>query len=225
MAKFFNKVPAQAFSPRQNLLSQYQAGRGNLLLVVIFTLINVILISFGQETYFLFSATLPYVIAVFGAIFCGMMPDEYYDDSDAYRQMFESSKIYIFVAVAVAIIALYFICFLLSGKRVGFLIAALTMFSLDTVFMLFFYGFSMILDIFFHAWVLFYLIRGVSAHFKLKKMPEDSTPDVPEADENGGDEEELHGEMPSEQNEEAMEELIPDMDYDCEDDDTEDAEK
>ena len=225
MAKFFNKVPAQAFSPRQNLLSQYQAGRGNLLLVVIFTLINVILISFGQETYFLFSATLPYVIAVFGAIFCGMMPDEYYDDSDAYRQMFESSKIYIFVAVAVAIIALYFICFLFSGKRVGFLIAALTMFSLDTVFMLFFYGFSMILDIFFHAWVLFYLIRGVSAHFKLKKMPEDSTPDVPKADENGGDEEELHGEMPSEQNEEAMEELIPDMDYDCEDDDTEDAEK
>ncbi|MBQ3490657.1 MAG: hypothetical protein IJA86_08715 [Clostridia bacterium] len=210
MAKFFNKVPAQAFSPRQNLLSQYQAGRGNLLLVVIFTLINVILICFGQDMYFLFSATLPYVIAVFGAIFCGMMPDEYYDDPEAYRQIFDSSKIYIFAAVAVAIIALYFICFLFSGKRAGFLIAAMVMFSLDTLFMLFFYGFSMLVDILFHAWVLFYLIKGVYAHYKLKQMPEDFPSAPPVMDENGEACEEST----------AYEQSAAAMDYECENNNT-----
>jgi len=182
MAGLFNQ-PRQQFSPREKLLSNYHTARVNLLFMAILTLINVVMILLGQDSYFLFSACVPYIIALTGAIFCGTLPEEYYGEIEGYHQIFESSAIYVFAAVALAIIALYVICFVFSKKRAGFLIAALVLFSLDTVFMFYWYGLdlTMIVDILFHVWVLVYLILGVRAYFKLKKMPTEPVPSTEEA--------------------------------------------
>ena len=175
MANFFNQAPRQQFSPREKLYSNYHTSRINLLLAAVFTLINVLLILMGKATYFLFSACVPYIVALCGAIFCGALPQEYYDEIDGYYQIFESSVIYVFAAIALVMIALYVICFLFSKKRVGFLIIALVFFSLDTAFMFFWYGLdlTMLMDILFHGWVLGSLIVGVRSYFKLKKIPEE----------------------------------------------------
>jgi ornithine carbamoyltransferase len=93
MAKFFNQS-RQQFSPREKLLSNYHTSRINLLLVAILTLINVTMILLGQDSYFLFSACVPYIIALTGAIFCGTLPEEYYEQIEGYYQVFESSAIY-----------------------------------------------------------------------------------------------------------------------------------
>lgn len=174
MAKFF---PKNQGGERAKLTNIYNIARGNLLLVVIFTLINVVSAAFGSETYFLFTAAIPHYISYLGALLCGKYPSEYYTELgiDA-EDLFPESFIIGFIVVAVIITALYFVFWLLSKKHAGWLIAALVCFSLDTIAMIWLYGlaFEMILDVLFHAWVLYYLITGVRAHYKLRALPEEA---------------------------------------------------
>ena len=52
----------------------------NLLLVVIFTAINMLLLVTNADLYFLFSAFVPYFIAGIGMLLCGRFPEDYYTD-------------------------------------------------------------------------------------------------------------------------------------------------
>ena len=184
MAKFSNQTPRAQLSPRDKLRANYTNARMNLLLAAIFTLVNVVMILMGQDYYFLFSISIPYVIAFCGALFCGTLPQEYYDQLLGYQRIFKPYMIYVFAAIAVAIILLYVICFIFSKKRAGFLVTALVLFSLDTAFMFFWYGLnlSILLDILFHGWLIGSLIVGVRSYYKLKKMPEDVIPNEAEAE-------------------------------------------
>ena len=58
---------------------RYNIGRLNLLLVALFSLINVILLVCGSYTYFLFSASLPYFLTDLGMFMCGRYPEEFYE--------------------------------------------------------------------------------------------------------------------------------------------------
>ena len=81
--------------------------------------------------------------------------------------------------VAAVLTLLYLLAWLCSKKQwVGWLIFALVFFVLDTVGMLLsiVIATDMIIDILFHAWVIYYLILGIHAHFKLKKLPPDEEP-------------------------------------------------
>lgn len=75
--------------------------------------------------------------------------------------------------VAAVICVLYLLCWLFSKKgRVAWLIVALVLFALDTILMLLGgVGLDSIIDVIFHGWVIISLSMGVSAHFKLKKLP------------------------------------------------------
>lgn len=149
--------------------NQYSAARGNLVLVVIFTLINVVLCLLGQDTYFLFSALVPYFIASIGALWGGLYPSEYYADMEITEADFWPTGLVIaFAAAAIVIIAMYFICWLLSKKHVTFMIVALVLFMIDTIMMPILFGISLewILDYVFHAWVLISLILGIVYYFK-----------------------------------------------------------
>ena len=77
MAKFFNQ--GVSLTPRQNYERKYKASRANLLLVVIATAINMLLIATGSDTYFLFSAFIPYFLTTIGMVQCGLLPPEYYE--------------------------------------------------------------------------------------------------------------------------------------------------
>lgn len=149
--------------------NQYASARANLLLVVIFSLVNVMLCLLGTDTYFLFSAIVPYFIADVGAEWCGMYPEEYYTEMGITEaDLWPTGFIAVFAAIAVFIIAVYFVLWLLSKKHVAFMIAALVLFVIDSIamFILFVPGLDMILDYVFHVWVLVSLTLGIVHYFK-----------------------------------------------------------
>ena len=82
MANLFGKENTQQLSQQQVLTNKYMGARHNLLLVVVFTLINIVLLLVQSNTYFLFSATIPYFLADLGMVLCGKYPAEYYVDMD-----------------------------------------------------------------------------------------------------------------------------------------------
>ena len=149
--------------------NQYNVARVNVLSVVLFTLINVVLCLLGMDSYFLFSAIVPYFIASIGALWGGLYPPEYYADLEMTEADFLSTGFVVAcAAVAIVIIALYFVCWLLSKKHVAFMIAALALFAIDTILMPVLFGISLdwILDYVFHAWVLVSLVIGIVYHFR-----------------------------------------------------------
>ena len=174
MAKLFkNNQQAVNLSPRQRLENKYNGAKGNLLLVVAFTLINVILLITNANTYFLFSAYVPYFLVDLGMFYCGKYPSEFYAEYYPDMSFVSSSLFYIIIAVAFVIILLYFISWLLIKKeKNGWLVFALVFFSFDTAIMFLFNGInsSMIMDILFHAWVIYSLAIGIDAYKKLKKL-------------------------------------------------------
>lgn len=96
----------------------YQAARGNLLLMLIFSAVNVAFAAFGVDIYFLFSDYLAYMLALTGRVFL-----EYSDEG-----------LYLAVGLAFAVLVLvpYLLCWIFSKKRRGWMIAALVLFAVDT---------------------------------------------------------------------------------------------
>ena len=166
----------QPLSQRQVLAGKYHTARMNLLLVVGFTVINLVLLLANSYTYFLFSASVPYYLTDLGMYLCGKYPAEFYGADYAELAFLEPTFLIAMVVISFLIVALYFVCWLMSKKHgAGWLIAALVLFAVDTVGMFLWFGISvdMIMDILFHAWVIYYLIMGIVVYYKFKKLPEE----------------------------------------------------
>lgn len=129
----------------------YQIARSNLLALMALTAINVAMALLGQDTYFIFTDYLAYILAVYAAAFHALSGD--------------SAYLAVGIVLPLLVLLPYFLCWLLSKKRRGWLIAALVLFSLDTALLLLSalsdFMVSSTLDIVFHGLMLFYLIRGV----------------------------------------------------------------
>lgn len=151
---------------REQAQQKYNSARSNLLLMLGFTVINIILLVAKADVMFLFAASVPYYSMVFG--------------------MVESVLLMPAIVIAVISLALYLLCWIFSKKHVGWMITALVLFVLDTLFGagLFFLleEVSGVLDIVIHIWVLYYLVIGVKYGIKLIKMPEDIFPEEQLAD-------------------------------------------
>lgn len=150
----------------------FRNSRFNLLLLVAFTLVNIILVVTGSDLYFLFSATVPYYFAVYGLLLTGRIPDAFPDGQEI--EYLPDSLLVVMLVIAAVILLLYLLFFFLSKKHFGFLIAALVFFAIDCAYMaytVFNAGFEVsdLIDLAFHAWVLYYLISGVLAGIKLRK--------------------------------------------------------
>lgn len=154
------------------LAQRYSVARLNLLIMLAFTLLNVVMMALGSDSYMLFSATVPYVLVQTGMYLCGKLSADWYE-GDTF-EFLPDTVLYIMVAIAVVIMLYIFLCWLLSRKgRYGFFIAALVYFALDTLFLLSMLSTSLIVDLVFHAWVIYYLIIGISSGIKMKKAPAD----------------------------------------------------
>ncbi len=170
MANF--SMPGQP-SPRALYEQKYKASRMNLLLVVAFTAINLVLLITNANSYFLFSAFIPYFIATLGMLMCGRFPEEYYEGVEDMVFLDNSVFVVLFI-ISLALTLLYLLAGIFSNKnRVGWLIFALVFFGIDTLGMLLINGisFEAILDVVFHGWVIYYLVLGINAHNKLKNLP------------------------------------------------------
>ena len=145
---------------KEVMQQKYTKARNNLLLMLILTVVNIILYVVGSDTMMLFSATVPYFGIIIGTV--------------AGSQAFLTFCI----CIAVAILIVYLLCWILSKDHYGWMIAALVLFIIDTLAMIGMYmmigEISGILDIVIHAWVLYYLIVGVSSGHKLKTIPEET---------------------------------------------------
>ncbi|MBP3391602.1 MAG: hypothetical protein J6L76_02300 [Clostridia bacterium] len=165
------RVPNSA-TERQMLEGKYRNSRNNILLVVIFTAVNILLLVAESNTYFLFSAFIPYILVDFGRLVCGMYPAEFYEPG---VEPLSKGVFAMLLIIAIVILAVYLLCWIFSKKnKVGWLITALALFAVDTLCMFLLGGIQVeqILDIVFHVWVVVSLAIGIHAHFKLKKIPE-----------------------------------------------------
>ncbi len=151
-------------------MQKYASARGNLLLMIAFTVINILLLLFNSDTMFLFSATVPYFSAAFGK----------YSEIPA---LFTVGLVIAFITLT-----LYLLCWIFSKKHYGWIITALVLFIIDSVCMVGLYilseDFSGVIDLAIHIWVLYYLIIGVKYGKLLKTLPEDEEEDIPFAEDN-----------------------------------------
>jgi len=144
---------------RQNMSSvslpvrRYSSARSNLMLMMVFTLVNTVLAALKGDIYFLFSCYAAHMSAVLGR--------EFYD--------LTGSVPYLLIGLGVALLVLlpYLVCWIQSKKRRGWLIAALVLFAIDTVMLavdaLAMAQASFIMDLVFHIWLLVSLFLGVRA--------------------------------------------------------------
>ena len=150
---------------QQTYQRRIQSARGNLILMVVFTIANIISYWFEFGFMLPFSAFLPFTIFDFGYYFSIELSDP---------SLFISG-----IAIASVIILIYILGYFLSKKKPGWLTVMLGLYIFDTVVMIylftgvFIFNGSMILDILFHIWVLYYLINGVIAVNKLKTLPQE----------------------------------------------------
>ncbi len=171
MAGYFNQ---KQLSQRGAYEQKYNTSRMQLLLVFVFTAINLMLLVANADSYFLFSAFIPYFMTLTGMLMCGLLPDEFYIEGTEGLALFDNSFFITLLVISIVITLLYLLAWFMSGKnRGGWLIFALVLFGLDTAGMIFLGGVSLdsAVDIIFHVWVLYYLIIGINAHYKLKKLP------------------------------------------------------
>ncbi|MBQ7295456.1 MAG: MARVEL-like domain-containing protein [Clostridia bacterium] len=177
---FNNKQNTKLMTERGALEAKYNNSISNLLLVVGFSLVNIILLVTNADTYFLFSAFIPYFAVDYGMYFCGMYPEEYYYDVP--DMVFEDKSLLVVTAAIAAVsLLVYLLCwYLAKKKKIGAVIFALIIFIIDTVVMLWLTGFSMdsIFDIVIHVWVISYLVIAIVTYFKMKKLPDEEAETV-----------------------------------------------
>ena len=156
---------------RVRLAYRYNRARYNLLIAIIFTVINIVLLVTKSDSYFLFSATVPYFIADLGMLYAGMYPEEVYFEL-GFEPFLDSTGFAFVISIAVVVLLVYLLCFIFSkNNKSGWLIAALVFFALDTLALILLYGFDLF-DVLFHAWVIYDIACGIKAHGDLKKLPE-----------------------------------------------------
>ena len=149
-----------------------RSARYNLAVAVVFTVLNLVMLLVGSDSYFLFSSTISYYLTYFGYLF----------------DLFTVST-YTLTGLMLGAIPLlaYGVFWLLSLKNDRWLLPAAVLFAVDTlalVGLILVTGdiLGMILQIVFHGWVMFSLIRGVIAGVRLRKLPtepEQSLEDLP----------------------------------------------
>jgi hypothetical protein len=171
-----NKQPTIQVSPRMAEQNKYNVARANLLAVLGFSAANTLLMAFGSNMYLLFSAWIPLYLTALGKA------------ASAEPQV--AFLFPILVAASMILLLPYLFCWIFSKKKVGWMVGALVYFSMDTLLLILLCVMSgdflsMILDLLFHAWVLYYLIIGVRSGFKLKKLPAEDDSIVLNAEDTG----------------------------------------
>lgn len=162
---------------------RYSEAKNSLLLVILLTAINIAALLLDSLDYFPFSIVLPYLLVDAGMYLCGRYPPEAYVGEDAGIEFFDPAVLWVTVAIAAVILALYLLCWLLiHRKRVIGLILALLLYLADTLVLVATYEPSrwLIAGLVIHAWILIELVLGILFHFR-----KGNTPETDETEEDG----------------------------------------
>lgn len=151
----------QGLTPEEKRVKNLNVSRYNILIVIALTTINIILLLIGSDSYFLFSASVPYYVV-------------------GIAQAISPIATALAATFAVAVLTAYFLCFLFGKKHLGWLIAALALFAADTVFYLYLLVFlylpnfsedmliNVLIELVMHFYALYYFIAAVIAAWRIK---------------------------------------------------------
>lgn len=154
---------------RNKYLGRWKGGSWAIFCVAAFSVVNILLFLFGSESYFLFTAYIPYLLGVLGV--------SYWKGGE---DVASSAGVGAFLlSISAVIVILYFVCWFFSKKKSGWLIAGTVLFSLDTLFLLYDMLLSedmawYVMDVVIHALVIVELAMGIHAAAKLKKLPDEA---------------------------------------------------
>lgn len=169
----FNNIKDNPGMEKPMLQSRFNAARTNLILVVAFSIFNILALATNSGYYFLFSLSIPYLLTDIGMFFTGMYPDDVYTGEFEGMIPADKSLFWGMLIVSILILGIYTLLFFLSKKNDRMLKVALVLFCVDTAVMLLNYGFSAIIDLAIHVWVIVILAMGVKASKKLKELPDE----------------------------------------------------
>ena len=134
-------------------IRNYKMARINVVAILAFTLISFIM-YFVSESYFLFS--------IFTSVLFIALGKEY-------QKVPATGAMVVCIIVAILILAVFLVFWLLSKKHRWAMIVLLVLFAGDCVAILINFSVQAILDIAFHAWMMYYFILGVKAAANLQK--------------------------------------------------------
>lgn len=142
-----------------NQAVKFKKARDNLIWIIIVTIINLFLIALDASFYFPFSINAPQTFYGLGSAFAAETQNNVY--------------IGVGIIIALVIIALYLLFWFLSKRNRAFIIGALVLFGIDSIGVLLLFLSSgmdtyFIIDLVFHVWILYYLITGTMAWYKLR---------------------------------------------------------
>lgn len=84
-----------------------------MLLVVIFTAINILLLVTNSGSYFLFSAYIPYLLVDLGMLLSGKYPAEYYAEYFPDMEFLSPTVFVVLLVLAVILVALYLVSWIM----------------------------------------------------------------------------------------------------------------
>ena len=149
----------------EKLQKRVNTAKHTIILVAALTIVNTILIAVNADMVFTFSAYVPQLVTFIFA--------------DMALEMQADSYLYIGIAIAILMALLYLALWFGAKKKAGLLIVALVLFGIDSAVLLYdlvsYFDSSFIIDVVFHAWVIYDLILGISSYSKLKKLPVEET--------------------------------------------------
>ena len=144
---------------------RYTRARGSLMLVVILSIVNLFALTFA-DTYFLFSSYITLIISAVGAALWADM---------------EGATIILVATVVVGIISVlpYLACWHFSKKHVGWLIAGLVLFAIDTILLVVdsitALDVTSIIDIAIHGYIIYELVSAVKYGLEKKNQSDNSS--------------------------------------------------
>jgi len=147
----FNELRKQAV--------KFTQARNFLLIVVAFTAVNLILAAVEADWYFLFSAYAPLSI--------------FYEGYWLAKEFANNAFMIAGLFLAAIVIAMYAACWLFANRARVLILVALILFGIDCLlyaWLILLYGLepSEIIDILFHAWIIYSLVGGTIAWSKLR---------------------------------------------------------
>lgn len=151
----------QEYAKVSKEIRNYKIARMNVLLILLFTLISAVMLAVADR-YFLFSV---FTCVLFIAVGQQMRAEAVQSGAETYGNAYLA----VAVVIALVILAVYLVFWLLSKKHRWAMIVLLVLFSIDCVLLLTSFSVEMLLDIAFHAWMIYYFILGVKAAANLTK--------------------------------------------------------
>lgn len=176
MGKLFSGIEPVGKTQREKLEKRYKSSLSSLLLITVFSGVNLFLLLINSDKYFLFSAYIPYLLGDYAMFYSGRYPEEYYKEFPDI-QFIDTLFFAVLVVLAVAVVLFYLVSwFFARKKKAVWLVLALGLFAIDSLVMFVVVGFytDMIIDVIFHIWAIVSLALGISAYIKLKDIPEDA---------------------------------------------------